>query len=254
MSPNQLAHREYLNSATWKDIREQVLQRDNHRCKRCGQPGWQVHHKTYKHWGYERLYELETLCDACHEAHHQAEKALKAKKNNKSGAIGTRALWGYLKSNQKEILIKQFQLKDEIQLHNKIYVLENEKVVRAACKLLGFKHFYSQKHKSFEQKEREKQNTKSKQQIHPRFQCLICSDYAANKVICPTHTQKFSDWLATELKYVNSFFDWIEQNYPMAVDCDNDIWKQGKITNLRARLPLAPKTEDNIDDFFSKLI
>ena len=138
MTPQQIAHREYLKSATWKDIREEVLKRDNYICQKCHKPGSDVHHKTYKNWTNEKLEDLITLCRGCHEQWHSTQKATR-----KNKAIGTRAIWNYLKQEQKNQLCQKFNL-NEISLYTNIYIYSNSEICKSAAKLLGYKNWYSQ--------------------------------------------------------------------------------------------------------------
>lgn len=138
LTPQQNAHRAYLQSATWQDKRKLVLERDHHKCQFCGNPGYDVHHKTYKHWGDEPLKDLITLCRSCHDTWHLTQKG-----NQKSTAIGTRAIWGYLTKSQKETLNSRFNLQDPT-LYFRIYVQPQKEVCDAAAKLLGYKHWYPQ--------------------------------------------------------------------------------------------------------------
>lgn len=63
----------YLKSPEWEAKRQQVLQRDNHKCRGCGcQRPLQVHHITYANLGHEPLDDLTTFCDSCHAAIHRA--------------------------------------------------------------------------------------------------------------------------------------------------------------------------------------
>lgn len=66
-------HAEYLDTDTWQGKREYVLRRDNYTCQRCHQYGGklQVHHKTYKRHGNERVEDLITLCEQCHHEIHK---------------------------------------------------------------------------------------------------------------------------------------------------------------------------------------
>lgn len=64
---------EYHNSVEWKRRREQVLERDRHKCRLCGGTATCVHHKTYHNCdgsGKEPDCDLVSLCDNCHEAIH----------------------------------------------------------------------------------------------------------------------------------------------------------------------------------------
>lgn len=138
LTPEQIAHREYLKSATWKDIRQQILNRDKNICKHCRNIGHDVHHKTYKNWGNEKLEDLITLCRACHEQLHRIDKGIR-----KSKSIGTKAIWNYLNKSQKETLCKNFDI-SELSLFNKIDTNPNNEICNAAIKLLGYNSWYSQ--------------------------------------------------------------------------------------------------------------
>lgn len=61
----------YLRSPEWKHRRQLVLKRDNFICQGClEQPATMVHHLTYEHVGNELLWELQSICDDCHEKAH----------------------------------------------------------------------------------------------------------------------------------------------------------------------------------------
>lgn len=68
----------YLESQTWRDKRQRVIERCGGVCEGCRAAHVkQVHHLTYKHVGRELLYELVGLCDGCHEvAHAENETAM----------------------------------------------------------------------------------------------------------------------------------------------------------------------------------
>lgn len=80
----QTAYNSQLLSPMWRMKREDILRRDQHRCKVCGgQERLQVHHKCYLYllqqqrhvhvWNYpDRM--LVTLCQTCHEQVHQSYK------------------------------------------------------------------------------------------------------------------------------------------------------------------------------------
>jgi len=61
----------YLNSAKWKNKRQQVLNRDNYACQSCGSIATEVHHLHYRNFGNEPLDELISLCRECHEKIHE---------------------------------------------------------------------------------------------------------------------------------------------------------------------------------------
>ncbi|WP_229969376.1 HNH endonuclease [Pontibacter harenae] len=62
-------HTEYLLTDEWKKRRELVLKRDNFVCQSClEKKATQVHHKSYRYWKNEPLFELVSVCHSCHEA------------------------------------------------------------------------------------------------------------------------------------------------------------------------------------------
>ncbi len=57
----------------WKQVRQLVLDRDGHKCTKCGSKKvLQVHHLTYDHHfnEHKHLKDLITLCKICHEDTH----------------------------------------------------------------------------------------------------------------------------------------------------------------------------------------
>lgn len=63
---------EYLISDHWSSLREKCIQRDGFMCVHCGgKGGLQVHHKTYARRGNEKLTDLITLCESCHQKEHK---------------------------------------------------------------------------------------------------------------------------------------------------------------------------------------
>lgn len=59
----------YLRSPTWISKRDRVLERDNYLCQAClKRRATQVHHITYRHVFNEPLFELESVCEFCHQA------------------------------------------------------------------------------------------------------------------------------------------------------------------------------------------
>lgn len=58
--------RDHPNSKYWMDIRSKVLKRGQGCCLCFEQERLEVHHRTYKHYGSERMEELTTLCHECH--------------------------------------------------------------------------------------------------------------------------------------------------------------------------------------------
>lgn len=61
-------HDEYLKTDDWKYKRELVLKRDNSICQSClEKKATQVHHKSYRYWKNEPLFELVSVCCDCHD-------------------------------------------------------------------------------------------------------------------------------------------------------------------------------------------
>lgn len=70
-------YNKYLKSAYWNEIKEQVLERDKHRCRLCdSSDNLQVHHRTYDNLHNEDLEELITLCKKCHYIVHKTNPQL----------------------------------------------------------------------------------------------------------------------------------------------------------------------------------
>ena len=66
---------EYLKHPHWKKVREQRFKFDEGRCVICrkdmhGDP-YHTHHLTYQRLGNERLRDVITLCQDCHDAFHR---------------------------------------------------------------------------------------------------------------------------------------------------------------------------------------
>lgn len=65
-------HKKYLDTDTWAGKREYVLKRDNYTCVVCHVYGGSlyVHHKTYKRHENEKVDDLITVCNDCHNLLH----------------------------------------------------------------------------------------------------------------------------------------------------------------------------------------
>lgn len=65
----------YLRSDAWRHRRALVLKRCKGMCEGCGERlAVEVHHRTYRHFGHELLFELVGLCASCHGlVHHDAD-------------------------------------------------------------------------------------------------------------------------------------------------------------------------------------
>lgn len=60
-------YNEYLETDTWRDKRQRVLERDNWTCQAClRRNATEVHHLTYTHVGDEPLFDLIAICAPCH--------------------------------------------------------------------------------------------------------------------------------------------------------------------------------------------
>ena len=61
----------YLQSPEWKNRSRLTLERDRYKCQGClNAPATEVHHKNYDHRGDELLFDLVSVCRACHEKIH----------------------------------------------------------------------------------------------------------------------------------------------------------------------------------------
>lgn len=70
---------EYLRSAYWKKVRENVLRTRGKRCELCGTGRFSstvlhVHHLTYERVGAEQADDLAVLCRDCHKSLHSLPK------------------------------------------------------------------------------------------------------------------------------------------------------------------------------------
>lgn len=66
---------QYMQSPSWRKIRQKRLEKDKFRCQNIhvigGKQGLEVHHKSYVRLGNERLSDLITLCRRCHNDIHK---------------------------------------------------------------------------------------------------------------------------------------------------------------------------------------
>ena len=72
---NKFEYRDYVRyNSNWKSLRRKV----HHKykiCQSCGSDkNLDVHHKTYKRVGHERLSDLKLYCRTCHYWEHNREK------------------------------------------------------------------------------------------------------------------------------------------------------------------------------------
>ncbi len=70
-------HNEYLRTPEWQKRRKLVLERDKHVCQSClEKPATEVHHKSYRYWKNEPLFELISVCRECHGAITEMNRGL----------------------------------------------------------------------------------------------------------------------------------------------------------------------------------
>jgi len=61
----------------WEQVRNQVLERDNHKCVVCGKPATQVHHIHLRSKRKDLVYEINNLVSLCNHCHnHQSDEGL----------------------------------------------------------------------------------------------------------------------------------------------------------------------------------
>lgn len=86
----------YLQSDHWADVRSRFRKSKlKKRCHVCRGPYSDLHHRTYKRLGKERLTDLVPLCRDCHGEVHQWAKA------NANGNAGF-ALWEAARKARRE--------------------------------------------------------------------------------------------------------------------------------------------------------
>jgi 5-methylcytosine-specific restriction endonuclease McrA len=78
----------YLLTNHWRTLRLKIYDLRKRTCERCKKKIslYHVHHKSYKHIGYERNGELMLVCYGCHEILHKkkdAKRVRQAKKKQK---------------------------------------------------------------------------------------------------------------------------------------------------------------------------
>ena len=65
----------YMRSITWRIKRQMAFAYYGKTCVLCGATSrLQVHHRTYKRLGHERLTDLIVLCGTCHKRHHNTQR------------------------------------------------------------------------------------------------------------------------------------------------------------------------------------
>lgn len=76
------SYKDYLKTNHWKNIRSIIRKKYKNKCRSCKTTeNLEVHHKTYKNIGNEKLSNLTLLCRNCHQkAHDQSDNNDKALK------------------------------------------------------------------------------------------------------------------------------------------------------------------------------
>lgn len=67
-------YRNYLKSDEWRKKADSRLAFDGWKCQVCGKRATEVHHLTYVRLGHEELYDIVSLCKACHEKAEELSK------------------------------------------------------------------------------------------------------------------------------------------------------------------------------------
>jgi ribonuclease HI len=94
--PTKEEYKKYLNSKHWKNVKERYNKSKLNKgcCIMCGRKNkLNLHHKTYKRFGKERLSDLVYLCSYCHTDIHEF---LRENKNTRTN------LWNAIKKYQKQ--------------------------------------------------------------------------------------------------------------------------------------------------------
>jgi len=110
MSTEKIDYQKYLKSDYWQEIRKQIYERDNYKCRLCNsEKDICVHHRTYKYIGEEKLEELITMCKRCHNKFHKVNPEINYKY--------------YI----RQIELENRKQKDEIELERiREYIINNE--------------------------------------------------------------------------------------------------------------------------------
>lgn len=86
----------YLQTNHWKALRKKVYEKYNSECQRCHDSvtseSADVHHRSYKRLGNEKIEDLVLYCNKCHAVIHKERKADKEVKryyeSDKSSVVG----------------------------------------------------------------------------------------------------------------------------------------------------------------------
>lgn len=68
-------YNEYLLTPEWKRLQQAAFKRDHYLCQMClTGPAEHAHHLTYKRVKHERLFDIVSLCTACHQREHPGKE------------------------------------------------------------------------------------------------------------------------------------------------------------------------------------
>lgn len=78
-------YRDYINSPDWRSTRLRYFRSKlpSDRCQACGaswEPGFHLHHRSYKRLGNERLNDFVMMCADCHRELHRRFREATAKR------------------------------------------------------------------------------------------------------------------------------------------------------------------------------
>lgn len=120
LTNNQVAHRQFISSPLWHQIRARAIETHGPNCNSCGGTGSDVHHKTYERFGgNELMSDLEVLCRDCHEAKHAASRHAGKRRNAKKRPwIRALAAYRYLTRTQKDLIKAEFKIESDVELFN----------------------------------------------------------------------------------------------------------------------------------------
>ena len=68
----RMPYKKYLRTKHWRRTRTKRIAMSGYKCDECGlrTNRFEIHHKTYKRRGEEKMKDLLTLCRSCHRAKH----------------------------------------------------------------------------------------------------------------------------------------------------------------------------------------
>jgi 5-methylcytosine-specific restriction endonuclease McrA len=79
----KIDYESYIQSKDWRKVRERYFNSNMPQvcfaCSKTKQPGFHLHHKTYKRLGAEYLTDLMLLCPDCHTKIHKIHRNKKTK-------------------------------------------------------------------------------------------------------------------------------------------------------------------------------